>query len=87
MAEKTRQEFLTVFVPTSPTPITGYVVYVKKEDAIDLSIPIDVALRFIVSGGVIVPGRQPLSTQLVDLAADGSVAGGEARKGQESAKA
>ncbi|OQA00903.1 MAG: hypothetical protein BWY71_00579 [Planctomycetes bacterium ADurb.Bin412] len=87
VAEKTRQEFLTVFVPSSPTPVTGYVVYVKKEDAIDLPIPIDAALRFIVSGGVIVPGSQPLATQLADLPSDEAVAGAEARRGPENEKA
>ena len=87
VAEKTRQEFLTVFVPSSPTPVTGYVVYVKKEDAIDLPIPIDAALRFIVSGGVIVPGSQPLATQLADLPSDEAMAGAEARRGPENEKA
>ncbi len=87
VAEKTRQEFLTVFVPSSPTPVTGYVVYVKKEDAIDLPLPIDAALRFIVSGGVIVPGRQPLATQLADLPSDKAGAGVDTQMGPENEKA
>jgi uncharacterized membrane protein len=87
VAEKTRQELLTVFVPSSPTPVTGYVVYVKKEDAIDLPIPIDAALRFIVSGGVIVPGRQPLATQLADLPSDEAGAGVDTQMGPENEKA
>jgi len=47
---------MTVFIPSSPTPFTGYVITVPREDAVDLSITIDQALRYIVSGGVITPG-------------------------------
>jgi uncharacterized membrane protein len=48
-------EFLTVFVPTSPTPFTGFVVTARKEEVMDLPITMDQALRFLISGGVINP--------------------------------
>lgn len=51
-------ECVTVFVPSSPTPFTGYVITVPKSDTIDLDISIDDALRFTISGGVIVPTSQ-----------------------------
>jgi uncharacterized membrane protein len=54
-ADPSKGEFLTVFVPTSPTPFTGYVVTVRKEEALDLPITIDQSLRYIISGGVINP--------------------------------
>ena len=50
------KEFLTVLIPTSPTPFTGFVIMVPKEDAIELDITIEEAIRFTVSGGVITPG-------------------------------
>jgi uncharacterized membrane protein len=49
------REFVSVFVPTSPTPFTGYVVVVVKEEVLDLPITIDQAFRFLLSGGVISP--------------------------------
>ena len=49
---------LTVFIPSSPTPFTGYVITVPEKDTIDLSVTIEEALRFTVSGGVIVPDAQ-----------------------------
>jgi uncharacterized membrane protein len=55
---KAGQNCVTVFVPSSPTPFTGYVVTVPVTDTIDLDITIDDALRFTVSGGVIVPTNQ-----------------------------
>lgn len=51
------EEFLTVFVPSSPTPFTGYVIMVKKEETISLDISIEEALRFTVSGGVVTPSE------------------------------
>ena len=52
------KEFLTVFIPSSPAPFTGYVISVPKDETIDLDISIEQALRFTVSGGVITPDSQ-----------------------------
>ena len=49
---------LSVLVPTSPMPITGYTINVRKSEAIDLNITIDQAFQFIVSCGVVVPPQQ-----------------------------
>jgi len=49
------KEYLTVFIPTSPTPFTGFVITVPKKITIDLNITIEEAFRFVVSGGVINP--------------------------------
>ncbi len=49
-------ELVTVFIPSSPTPVTGYVVQIPRSDVIELSMSIDEALRFTVSGGVLKPG-------------------------------
>ncbi len=46
---------LTVFIPTSPTPFTGYVITVPEEDTIPLAMSIEEGLRFTLSGGVILP--------------------------------
>lgn len=51
---------LTVFVPSSPTPFTGYVITVPVKDTIDLGITIEDALKFAVSGGVLVPPSQTI---------------------------
>jgi uncharacterized membrane protein len=54
----TDKDLVTIFVPSSPTPFTGYVVAASAEDVIDVPISVDEALRFTVSGGVLVPPRQ-----------------------------
>lgn len=52
------QEFLTVFVPTSPTPFTGYVIVTPKAETIELDMTVEEALRFTVSAGVISPAER-----------------------------
>jgi uncharacterized membrane protein len=52
---------LTVFIPSSPTPFTGYVITVPKADTIDLPITIEEAIKFAVSGGVLIPPSQQIS--------------------------
>lgn len=49
---------LSVLVPTSPMPFTGFTVTVKKSETVDLNITIDQAFQFIVSCGVVVPPQQ-----------------------------
>lgn len=55
--ESQKREFLTVFLPTSPTPFTGYVMLTPREETIELDMTIEEALRFTVSGGVITPAQ------------------------------
>lgn len=58
VAERTDVECLTVFVPSSPTPFTGYTVMVPVTDTVDLPVSIEDALRYTVSGGVVLPPSQ-----------------------------
>lgn len=49
---------LSVLMPTSPMPATGFTVTVLKSETIDLDLSIDQALQFVVSCGVVVPRQQ-----------------------------
>lgn len=49
---------LSVLVCTSPMPMTGFTVTVRKSETVDLDISIDQAFQFIVSCGVVVPPQQ-----------------------------
>lgn len=53
--DNVEKEFLTLLIPTSPTPFTGFVIMVPKEQTIELDMTIEEALRFAVSAGVITP--------------------------------
>ena len=52
---------ITVFIPSSPTPFTGYTVTIPREDVIDLPISVEEAIGFAISGGVLRPASQQLS--------------------------
>ena len=47
--------YLSVFIPTSPMPMTGFTVFLPAEKLIPLDISVDEALRVTVSAGVLVP--------------------------------
>jgi len=49
------REYVTVFIPTSPTPFTGFVITALKQDVLDLPLTIDQVFRFLISGGVVSP--------------------------------
>lgn len=49
------RDLITVFIPSSPTPVTGYTITVAHEDVVDLPMTIDDALRYTISGGVVTP--------------------------------
>lgn len=46
---------LSVFIPTTPNPTTGWYAVVPERDVINLSIPIEDAFKVIVSGGIVSP--------------------------------
>lgn len=50
------EDYLSVYVPTTPNPTGGYLVMVKASDCIELRMSVDEALKYIVSMGVVVPG-------------------------------
>ncbi len=49
---------LSVLIPTSPMPATGFTVTVLKSETVDLNLTVDQAIQFIVSCGVVVPTHQ-----------------------------
>jgi uncharacterized membrane protein len=56
--ENVEKEFLTVFIATTPSPLTGFLVIVPKDEVMDLDMPIEEAFQFIISAGVITPGAK-----------------------------
>ncbi len=58
VVDNVKREFLTVLIPTSPTPFTGFVIMVPKKQTIELDMTVEEALRFTVSAGVIAPGSR-----------------------------
>lgn len=55
VAERTQNDLLTVFVPTTPNPTSGMLVLVPRDEVRRLDMPVDDGLKLIVSGGVYRP--------------------------------
>ncbi len=47
------EDTLSVFLPTTPNPTSGYLLFVPKKDVIPLDITVEEALKLIISGGTI----------------------------------
>jgi uncharacterized membrane protein len=47
--------FIAVFVPSTPTPFTGFTYLVKKDEVYPTNISVEDAVKFIVSGGIVTP--------------------------------
>ncbi len=60
LSDSTAQEMVTVFIPSSPTAFTGYVLVVPRESVVELPLTVEEAMRLLVSGGVIAPGSLAL---------------------------
>lgn len=50
-----KEDCYSVFLPTTPNPTSGYLLFVPKADVIEVDISIEEALKLIISGGAIVP--------------------------------
>jgi uncharacterized membrane protein len=55
LSEATGNEMITVFVPSSPTAFSGYVLVVPRASVVELPLKVEEAMRLLVSGGVISP--------------------------------
>jgi uncharacterized membrane protein len=89
--ERAKGRLVNVFLPSCPTPVTGFALFVPVEDLLLLPITVDDAVRFIISGGVLTPPSQVVpraeTAQISEArpASVGSPEGSPERKGDESA--
>ncbi len=56
--ERARRDMITVFIPTSPTPVTGFIIVLPEDEAITVDMTVEEAFRYAVTAGMLVPRRQ-----------------------------
>ncbi|MDO5058970.1 MAG: DUF502 domain-containing protein [Neisseria sp.] len=54
------EEYVPVYVPTTPNPTGGYYIMVKRADIIELDMSVDEALKYVISLGMVVPDDLPV---------------------------
>ena len=53
-------DYLSVYVPTTPNPTSGFFLMVPRGDVVELKMSVDEALKYVISMGVVVPpSREP----------------------------
>ena len=50
-------DFVSVYVPTTPNPTSGFFLMMKRSDVVELDMSVDAALKYIVSMGVVAPAE------------------------------
>jgi uncharacterized membrane protein len=63
-----REEHVSVFLPCTPNPTTGFFFYVARSAVIELDLPVEAAAKLIMSAGLIQPGNGDSAKKLAALA-------------------
>ncbi|CDG85450.1 DUF502 domain-containing protein [Janthinobacterium agaricidamnosum] len=56
-------EFVSVYVPTTPNPTSGFFLMMARSDVVELDMSVDAALKYIVSMGVVAPELAPAAKE------------------------
>lgn len=51
----TAEDILNVFVPTTPNPTSGFLLFVPRSDALVLSMTVEEGIKMVISGGIVTP--------------------------------
>ena len=55
VANHLQGEYVSVYVPTTPNPTSGFFLMMPKSEVIELDMSVDAALKYVISMGVVVP--------------------------------
>ena len=53
--DKNKVDYYQIFVPTTPNPTSGFMLYIKKSDVKETNLSIDEGLKIVISGGILAP--------------------------------
>ncbi|MET0321135.1 MAG: DUF502 domain-containing protein [Duganella sp.] len=59
-------DYVSVYVPTTPNPTSGFFLMLARKDVVELDMTVDAALKYIVSMGVVAPEDIPQAIALPD---------------------
>ena len=58
IAKKHDNEMLCVFLPTTPNPTSGFLLFVPKDKVIELDMSVESAAKLIISAGLVMPEKK-----------------------------
>lgn len=53
LSMKVNQKLVAVFVPTTPNPTSGFLLYIPETDMINIDMPVEAAVKLVVSAGLL----------------------------------
>tara|TARA_B100000963_G_scaffold220705_1_gene192352 strand:+ start:1103 stop:1765 length:663 start_codon:yes stop_codon:yes gene_type:complete len=57
-----QSDLVSIFVPTTPNPTSGFLLFVAKKNLIYLDMPVEQAIKLVISGGIVSPKQKKLTT-------------------------
>ena len=54
---ETGSDLLSIFVPTTPNPTSGFLLFFPREDVIELDMSVEDAAKLVISAGLVYPGE------------------------------
>lgn len=55
IADKAGEDFLSIYVPTTPNPTSGFLIFVAKKDVIKLDMSVEDGIKYVLSCGIVTP--------------------------------
>jgi uncharacterized membrane protein len=77
--EGEEEDFVGVFLPTTPNPTSGFLLYVKKSDIVYLDMTVEQAAKLVISAGLVTP-EFVAGTKMPDEQLEAAQAGQKSRK-------
>jgi uncharacterized membrane protein len=59
VASKLGDDYISVYVPTTPNPTSGFFLLMQRKDVIELELSVDEALTYVISMGAVAPSSTP----------------------------
>jgi uncharacterized membrane protein len=79
-----QEEHISVFLPCTPNPTTGFFFYLPRRDIIELDIPVEQAATLLISAGMIQPGANNDQQSRLGALADAARSAQAVRNGRPS---
>ena len=73
VAEHLQTEHVSVYVPTTPNPTSGFFLMMPRSEVIPLNMSVDAALKYIVSMGVVAPPVSAIAPPAAPTVGDASI--------------
>lgn len=56
--DRTDEDLVNIFLPTTPNPTSGFLLFVPRKDLIQLNMTVEEGIKLVISGGIVTPSAQ-----------------------------